>query len=423
MKRIITALGNPVLNDELRKYSKYDVLCSDIFYQEGLIEFVNTNESDVIVISGLLQGDLSLVQMAEEIKQRDFGTRIIFIVDNISNEERNILTSKGIFDVFYDAEIEVGDVLDAIDREEPINVKAQIEKEAREIKNQLAENSVKYDSSALSGNVETIISAVQKQEVIGFFGTNGSGKSTLCANFTKAFSKKTKANILLIDFDTLHGNLDEVLQVSKVPPNVELMIDEDKKCGLNYAADLSFKNKLDTNVLDEIVIKCEGFDFISGNTSLHYCQNVLNEDFYEFLLKCAKEKYDFIILDLSSNMFLDSTKWALKQCTNVLFVTENTNICLKKSVQILDICFNMWNVYKPKFKLILNRISNNNIDDDIFADVLKLKLAATIKEKQYENDEAYERVLELLDYVPKKGIIKKITQNMKVLTNVFTISK
>ena len=83
----------------------------------------------------------------------------------------------------------------------------------------------------------------------------------------------------------------------------------------------------------------------------------------------------------------------------------------------------MWNVYKPKFKLILNRISNNNIDDDIFADVLKLKLAATIKEKQYENDEAYERVLELLDYVPKKGIIKKITQNMKVLTNVFTISK
>lgn len=423
MKRIVTALGNEVLNIELRKYTKYEVLNEDIFYQDGLLDFLDNNEADVVVVSGLLQGDFNIIEFANEIKERNFKARIIFIVDNISKENLNILTSKGIFDILYDSEIEIEDVLDAIDREEPINIKAQIEREANEIKNKIAENYAQFNDATNEEQITTIISAVQKQEIIGIFGTPGSGKSTIASNFTKCFSKKTKANILLIDFDTLNGNLEELLDVPKVPTNIELMIDEDKKCGLNYAADLSFKNRLDTNVLDEIVIKCEDYDFISGNTSLHYCQNVLNEEFYDYLLKCAKEKYDFIILDLSSNIFLDSTKWALKECTNVLFVTENTSICLKKSLELMDIVFNVWNVYKPKFKLMLNRVNNNDIDPDLFANVLKMKLAGAIKERQAENFESYDKVLELLDYVPKKGIIKRITQNVKVLSNVFAITK
>ena len=32
MKKIVTALGNSILNDELKKYAKYDVLTEDIMY-------------------------------------------------------------------------------------------------------------------------------------------------------------------------------------------------------------------------------------------------------------------------------------------------------------------------------------------------------------------------------------------------------
>ena len=33
MKRIITALGNSTLNNELKKYSKYYVISDELFYQ------------------------------------------------------------------------------------------------------------------------------------------------------------------------------------------------------------------------------------------------------------------------------------------------------------------------------------------------------------------------------------------------------
>ncbi len=413
MKRIVTALGNDVLNLELRKYAKYDVVSQDVFYQDGLLDMLDNYEVDAIVISGLLQGDLSITEFISKVKEKSFGSRIILIVDNISENERNLLISEGVFDILYDREIDVPDVLEAIDREEPINIKAQIEREAKKIKETIESSKGKEESDAT-----TIISAVQKQEVIGVFGTPGSGKSTVSANLVKALASKTKSKILLIDFDTLNGNLDEILDVPKTNNNIELIIDEDKKCGINYAVDLSSKNRLDMNVLEDIVLKCQDYDFLSGNTSLHYCQNVLNTDFYDYLIKCAKEKYDFIILDLSSNVYLDSTKWALKECTNVLFVTENSNVCLKKTTQLLNVCFDVWNVYRGKFHLVLNRYYPNNVEEDIFSEITNLKCIGVIKERQVDNIESYDKILEILDYVPKKGIIKKITQNMKVFSNI-----
>ena len=412
MKRIVTALANSTLNDELKKYAKYDVLTDDIVYQEGVIDYVSQNETDVIIISSLLQGSFSLIEFVSELKETSMLSRIIVIVENISDEERNVLLSKGVFDILYDESADINDVLEAIDREAPINYQAQLKNEVNKLKEKIEQD---YKSNVT--DITSFIKAIQKQEVISVFGTPGSGKSTVVGNLVKSFCKKTNAKILLIDLDTMNGNLDEILQVSKIPSNVELIMDEDKKCGLNYAADLSIKNRFDTNVLDEIIIDCGGFDLLSGNTSLHYCQNTLNAYFYDYLLKCAKEKYDFIFLDLSSNLFLDSTKWGLKESTAVLFVTENSNICLKKSIQILDVVFNVWNVYKEKFKLILNRVSSSGIDEDIFANICNLKLVGKIKNDMAIKSESYDKVLESLNYVPKKSVITKIKEGSKMLSS------
>ncbi|MBR6252462.1 MAG: AAA family ATPase [Clostridia bacterium] len=414
MKKIVTALGNTVLNNELKKYSKYDILTEDIFYQEGLIDFIRENETDVIVISGLLQGQFGIYEFVSFIRDITLTARIILIVDTISEEDKNMIISKGVFDILNDNNIEIQDVIEAIDREDPINYKAELESKVNSLKEAMNET-----KSSVT-NITTIVAPTQKQEVITVFGTNGSGKSSLIVELVKKLSTKTKSKILLIDLDTLNGNLDELLQVPREPQNVELIMDDDKKCGLNYAADLCLKNRFDTNVLDELVIKCNGFDFLSGNTSMHYCQNVLNEGFYDILLKSAKEKYDFIFLDISSNMFLDSTKWALKQSSNVLFVTENTNICLKKMIQTLEVVFKVWKIYKDKFKLIINRYNPSGIDEDVFAGICKIKCIGRFKENGLSNDEAIEKVLSNLNYIPKKSLLSKIQIGKPAFVSILT---
>ena len=125
MKRILTALGNSTLNNELKKYSKYDVITDDLFYQEALLDLIKIETVDVIVISSLLQGQYGMVEFLKEVKKSAITSRIILIVDVISEEDKNILISKGIFDILYDSQIEISDVVDAIDREEPINIKKQ----------------------------------------------------------------------------------------------------------------------------------------------------------------------------------------------------------------------------------------------------------------------------------------------------------
>ena len=222
VKKIVTALGNETLNNELRKYSKYDVLEEDFLYQEALSTFIQENDVDVIIVSGILQGDIHMVDFISSIKDARYSSRIILIVESISNEDKNILTSKGIFDILYDQEIGIEDVIEAIDRETPINIKAQIKKEAEKQK-------VNRPNLQNITDITTIVSKVQKQEIIGVFGTNGAGKSSISANLVRSFSRITKAKILLIDFDTLNGNLNEILDVEPVPQNVNIIIDEDKR--------------------------------------------------------------------------------------------------------------------------------------------------------------------------------------------------
>jgi MinD-like ATPase involved in chromosome partitioning or flagellar assembly len=416
MKKIVTALGNQILNNELKKFQKYDVLHDDIIYQEAVLDILDIYNPDILVLSGLLQGQSDLIEFIDLVRKKNKATRIILITDKIIDENKNILISKGVFDIFCDSEIDISDVLDAIDREEPITRKVEIIKEV-----------VREKYNAGSRSKEVLISKTQKQEIIAFTGTSGSGKSTVLKNFSKILSNKTTSKILVIDLDTLNGNLDELYSINKVPQNIDILLDEEKKCSLNYIVDLISKNRFDSNVFDELVIKSGNIDIITGNISLHFCQNVLKEEYYEKILEYAKEKYDFILIDTSSNIFLDSTKWAVQKANKLFFITENNYLCMKKANQLLNIFLNVWGVWKSKIKIIINKSGSNGLEIELIQNVLgEISVIGNIKNEKEKVEEQYESILETLNFIPRKSLIDRTIelkkQAFELICNKFNIN-
>lgn len=414
MKKIVTALANPTLNNELRKYEKYDVIFNDLFYQEAVIEILEKNDIDVLILSILLQGQWDIIEFLDKLKKKGKIPRIILIVDELNEETRNAIISKGIYDIFCDNEIEVSTIIEAIDREEPINKKlekirqSELEKHV-ELSNYNNSSNKKIKEKINTFKEPVYINRVQKQEIIAVTGINGSGKSTILSNISKTLAKKTNSKILVIDLDTLNGNIDELYGINKVPQNVEILLDEDKKCGLNYISELINKNRFDSNVFDELMIEIENIHIITGNTSLHFCQNVLNEDCYNKILECAKEKYDYILIDTSSNIFLDSTKWAIQKANRVIFVTENNYLCAKKSNQLLNIYINTWGVWKNKIQIVINKFREENLEKELISNILgDLDVIGNIKLGEEKVEINYENILENINYIPKITLMNKV---------------
>lgn len=229
-------------------------------------------------------------------------------------------------------------------------------------------------------------------------------------------SQKSDSKILLIDLDTLNGNIDEILQINKAPQNIEMVIDNDKKSGVNYATELIMKNRFDANVFGELVTDAGGFDVLTGNTSLHYCQNVLNESYYQKIIQAGKERYDFIVLDTSSNIFLDSTKWALENANRVLFVIEDNYLCIKKMQQFIEVAVDIWGVFKQKIDIVVNKKQKTEVENDVINKITDgLNVIGEIKLNEQNNMISYEKILSTINYIPKRSILDKFNEMKKNL--------
>ena len=423
MKKIITAMANYTLNNELQRYNNYEVIENDLFYQEAVLDIITEEKFDVLVVSALLQGQLEFGDFIEKVRKIDKTMRIIVVTDEISSSLKRKLNENDIVDIFEDSDVQIPDIIDAIDREEPIRKRYEILNEENkkyeydkncitkeEVKNKASEfYEIKREIKEKNNRYNARINITQKQEVIAISGINGSGKSTIAANFARVLSGKTTSKVLLIDLDTLNGNIDEILDINKIPQNVEINIDENKKCGLNYAVELISKNRFDANVFDELVINIGTIDVLTGNTSLHYCQNVLCEEHYNKILECAKEKYDFIVIDTSSNIFLDSTKWALGQANRIFFVTENNYISMKKSAQLISVFTDTWGIWKDKIELIVNKENVSGIESEVIKKILKdYEIIGKIKYGEEELEISYSRILETINYIPNTNILSRL---------------
>ena len=145
MKKIITAIGNENINNELKKQINLQVLLNDIQYKEGIVEVLEDyKDIDFIIINSELPGEMSLKQLIQNILEINKRIKIIIFSENKNEELEKYLYNKGLYKVLYDNEIEISDLIKLVNNnsendelKEEINKLKEIilEKEKRKNKN------------------------------------------------------------------------------------------------------------------------------------------------------------------------------------------------------------------------------------------------------------------------------------------------
>ena len=350
MKKIITAIGSPQINEILKRNSKYLVMVPDVQFEEDLIDVLRTKEDAEILILNieLIKKD-NINDYINKIKEINSLIKIILITEEKNKEIEETMLVCGIQDVFYGNEINIFQLERAIEKEktseeilkDEINSLKKIILKENKLKNNKIKNNIlkmKDKMFCKKINKENKISTV-----ISIIGCAGVGKSIFCSNFSLAIKNK---KILIIDFDILNKSIKTIFGVKE-------KIAEEKEFW-------------DNNKLEKIVIK------ISNNIDLISGIDIIFEDGLKVekkkvikLLDNLKNNYEFIIIDTSSECFMDYTKEIIEYSDFSILLVEANLIELKKSKKILDIYINNWKINKEKINILFNKYNKNSIDNEI----------------------------------------------------------
>ena len=232
--KILTALQNPKTNEILKEKTKYNIIETDIQYQEGIIEVLEKNNKiDLIIISELLPGNIGFKDLINKIKTINNDIEIIVILENKNYKLKEFLIQKNIKSIFYNNEITIDELINVIEEKNKAKKEIEINNEIKLLREIIMENNKKIEQNKKDKKISKIINILKKQKnkiiknkkisnlkiiknktnknskvknkIISVVGTPGVGKSIFISLFSKNVKNK---KILIIDFDIYNKSLD-----------------------------------------------------------------------------------------------------------------------------------------------------------------------------------------------------------------------
>ena len=177
--KVLTAIGNENLNNALKKEKEIEVLQNDIFYKEGVIEFLEKNNNiDILILYEKLSGEINLI---EKIKMINNEINIFFILENRNEEMEKFLKKENIKNIFYINEININEFIEKIKNSKEKNSEKLIEEInfLKNIINEKNEELIRYKNINL-----------ENKKLIVIIGEEKVGKSTILNNFKSIMDDK-----------------------------------------------------------------------------------------------------------------------------------------------------------------------------------------------------------------------------------------
>jgi len=312
--KIITAIGNENLNNELKKYDEFDIVGNDIVYLEGILDLLKNNQQiDYIILGEIFNNKIENV--IKKIREVCNKIKIILIINKKNKCQKNELFKNGISEIFFEDE-NIDNIINYLKSKNIEYLNMELRAEINNLKKILLENNNKNNNQF-------------NNYIIGFSGTRGIGKTTACILFARALKKKNK--ILIIDFDLNNSQIGELFN---------------KKIDYSKINELDFNNYI-FNVDNNIDI------LVGLNTLLYYRK--INNNKIKNMISSLKKEYNYILVDTSIDNNTEINQFIFNCFDGVLLLSGCNYLDYLKTEKIIKIINQKYKIDKNKINIIYYR--------------------------------------------------------------------
>lgn len=346
MKKILTAIANPKLNEKLKQTNEFEINYNDIQYQDGVLEILKKEKIDILILSEILPGDYNIKDFILEIKKYNKEIEIIIFLENKKENLEIFLKTNGIYNIFYNNEIEFEKIINNVKKEnkniELINnlIKENFLINKEKIKNNKIKNKINKNIKFKNTKLKNENKLKSNNKIITISGSNGVGKSIFTINLAMSFKNK---KILIIDLDILNNCIHTIL-------------------GLKNKETKNIKN------ISNFIIKYNKKIHIISISELINNKMLEKENFQDFFNN-LQNKYDYIFIDISLECLINQNKKIIKNNFLNIFLIEPNLIEIKKAKRILNIYEKEWNIKKEKINIIFNKFNIYSINIELLKNI------------------------------------------------------
>ena len=395
MKKVVTAIDNPNLNEKLKNENNIEIIGKDIQYKEAIIELLEKNKNiDMIIPYEKLPGNINFIELIKKIKIINIKIKLIIILEKDNENLENELKKLNINSIYYNNKINLNKLIEIINKKE-INKEEELKNEIKRLKKiiQEKENKTKNSNikiidkwikSKLFKENKVNINIKQETKIVTFFGSGQTGK-TLMSLIISNYLKKMKKRILILDMDFVNHDLTFLVNYKNKNftfqnlKNQKIKINKIKnKNKIKKYKKFNQKNKYKTNKMNFFIkqnkIKIKNNIYLiknldklfykSKNKKINY-NKLINYFFY-----ILKIKFDYIIIDLGCNSDVKLNKIIMEKSDNICLLSIANILGIKKLIKINEI-YVKDKVNLNKINIIFNKYTNYSINIDILKKYFK----------------------------------------------------
>lgn len=332
--KVLTAINDSELIKNL-KDNGFDTCPYNIQYKEGILEYIELNSFvDYIVLDFNLPGDIDIKDLISKVLKQNPLIKIIVV---------NQLNLKEVYKCF-----------DKYDRNDLL------------------------DFLIIDCDIRDYYNYKNKGKIITILGASGVGKSVFSINLANCLNCEKK---VIIDFDVLNNSLHYLLGVDNYSAKVQAKI---KKNLLNKSYVYEKEQDYIVNSKDFTMKTIYNVDLISGVNLVFDTQSqVTPENIGKIILK-LKNYYDIIIIDTSSQCFLEYNKEFMKLSDELIFLSGASLYEVQKAKILLKKYTEDYKIDKNKIYIVFNKCTKRSIDESILRELFKeYKVLGKIKLRDY----------------------------------------